>query len=253
MVNGLNTQYMQNAQYQAQQVSSPQVQTSTAPSGAVCINIYNPTTTNGQPIYNQNSYYTPGAPVYPYQPKSVVDNGNSGVVANANSSANVNVTTPSGLNNNQGTIPQGNNQAVQQPEQGSQPKAKDEETAKKVILTDEYIMSLENYLNDENPKIRLMGIKEVLDRFKEDKSRASDMALTALMNKALQDPSATVRYISLAILDSGYATGNEETVQILKNMQANSDKQYAEDSLAASDVLLKMSHNTVEVPKGTGW
>lgn len=249
MVNGLNTQYLQNNQYQVQQPSAPQVQTSQAPSGAVCINIYNPTSTNGQPIYNQNSYYTNGAPTYPYQPKSVVEQGQGNTGSSA--SANVSVTTPNGLNSNQGAIPQ--TVAPQTTQQTAQPQVKNEEKTKKVILTDEYIMSLENYLNDENPKIRLMGIKEVLDRFKEDKTRAGDMALTALMNKALQDPSSTVRYVSLAILDSGYATGNNETVQILKNMQQTGDKEFAEDALAASDVLLKMSHQTIEVPKGTGW
>lgn len=252
MVNGLNTQYLQSNQYQVQQPSAPQVQTSQAPSGAVCINIYNPTSTNGQPIYNQNSYYTNGAPQYPYQPKSVVEQGQNQGTSGSSASANVNVTTPNGLNNNQGAIPQTIN-VVPQTAGQTAPQQKNEEKTKKVILTDQYIMSLENYLNDENPKIRLMGIKEVLDRFKEDKSRAGDMALTALMNKALQDPSSTVRYVSLAILDSGYATGNNETVQILKNMQQTGNKEFAEDALAASDVLLKMSHETIEVPKGTGW
>ena len=116
-----------------------------------------------------------------------------------------------------------------------------------------YIKNLESYLRSNNTNIRQSAVKELLMRFKEDKSRAKDPALTALMNKALQDPLSSVRYMAFAILDAGYATGNEETIQILKNIQANSDKEYAEDSHAVSDILLKMSHETVEVPKGTGW
>ncbi len=57
-----------------------------------------------------------------------------------------------------------------------------------VALTDEYIMSLENYLNNQNTDIRLMAAKEVLTRLDEDKSRFDDAALNALLNKMLQDP-----------------------------------------------------------------
>ena len=40
--------------------------------------------------------------------------------------------------------------------------------SKTVPLTDEYIKSLENYLNSQDSKVRLMGAKDVLERFKED-------------------------------------------------------------------------------------
>ena len=111
----------------------------------------------------------------------------------------------------------------------------------KVPLTDEYIMSLENYLNNQNPKIRLMGAKDVLDRFKEDDTRSTDIALTALLNKILQDPTETVRFMGLTTLDLGYAKGDDLTVQLLKQIQQDSTGSYGEDSLLASQILLRMS------------
>ena len=54
---------------------------------------------------------------------------------------------------------------------------------KVVALTNEYIMSLENYLNNPNTEIRLMAAKEILTRLDEDKERFDDAALNALLNK----------------------------------------------------------------------
>ena len=62
-----------------------------------------------------------------------------------------------------------------------------------VVLTDEYIKSLENYLNNPNDEIRLMASKEILMRLDEDKDRYNDAALNALLNKMLQDPSKLIR------------------------------------------------------------
>ena len=128
---------------------------------------------------------------------------------------------------------------------------KDKKTKEKVILTDDYIKSLENYLNNQDAKIRLTAAKELLDRFKEDKTRKADPALTALLNKTIQDPKASVRYIGLTILDTNYAQGNEETVNILKQLQNRPDLEYGEDSRLASQILLKMSGQRVEVPDDT--
>ena len=50
-----------------------------------------------------------------------------------------------------------------------------------VNLTDEYIMSLENYLNNPNTEIRRMATKEILTRLDEDKTRYDDAALNALV------------------------------------------------------------------------
>ena len=109
-----------------------------------------------------------------------------------------------------------------------------------VALTDEYIMSLENYLNNPNDELRLMAAKEILTRLDEDKNRYDDAALNALLNKMLQDPSKLIRLAALSAFASQLASGNEYTVQLLQNIQANpnADK---EDALQAADILLKMS------------
>ncbi len=112
-----------------------------------------------------------------------------------------------------------------------------------VALTDEYIMSLENYLNNQNTDIRLMAAKEILTRLDEDKTRYDDAALNALLNKMLQDPQKLVRIAALSAFSSGLASGNDYTVQLLNNIQQNpnSDK---EDVVEAANILLKMSAQT---------
>lgn len=123
-----------------------------------------------------------------------------------------------------------------------------EKNAKKtkvVALTNEYIMSLENYLNNPNSDIRLMASKEVLTRLDEDRTRFDDAALNALLNKMLQDPDKLVRIAALSALSSQLASGNDFTVQLLHQIQQNpnSDK---EDVLQVADILLKMSTQTEE-------
>ena len=112
-----------------------------------------------------------------------------------------------------------------------------------VPLTDEYIKSLENYLNNPNDEIRLMASKEILTRLDEDKDRYNDAALNALLNKMLQDPSKLIRISALSAFSAQLASGNEYTVKLLQNIQANpnADK---EDVLQAADILLKMSAGT---------
>ena len=112
-----------------------------------------------------------------------------------------------------------------------------------VALTDEYIKSLENYLNNPNDEIRLMASKEILMRLDEDKDRYNDAALNALLNKMLQDPSKLIRVAALSAFASQLASGNNFTVELLHNIQTNpsADK---EDVLQAADILLKMSGGT---------
>lgn len=114
-----------------------------------------------------------------------------------------------------------------------------------VKLTDDYIKTLENYLNSQNADIRKMGAKEVLARLQEDDSRKNDVALNALVNKMLQDPSAPIKFIAMAALESGAATGDSTTVQILQQLQ-NSKTGYGQDSAKASNILLKMAGDKVE-------
>lgn len=117
-------------------------------------------------------------------------------------------------------------------------------TQKRVVaLTDDYIKSLENYLNNPNDEIRLMASKEILMRLDEDKERYNDAALNALLNKMLQDPSKLIRVAALSAFASQLASGNDYTVELLHNIQNNpsADK---EDVLQAADILLKMSGGT---------
>ena len=109
-----------------------------------------------------------------------------------------------------------------------------------VPLTDEYIKSLENYLNNPNDEIRLMASKEILTRLDEDKDRYDDAALNALLNNMLQDPSKLIRVAALSAFASQLASGNDYTITLLHNIQQNpnADK---EDVLQAADILLKMS------------
>jgi len=120
---------------------------------------------------------------------------------------------------------------------------KNTKETKIIALTDEYIKSLENYLNNPNQEIRLMASKEILTRLDEDKDRYDDAALNALLNKMLQDPSKLIRIAALSAFASQLASGNDYTVQLLHNIQSNpnADK---EDVLQAADILLKMSAGT---------
>ncbi len=122
-------------------------------------------------------------------------------------------------------------------------------TKKVTPLTNEYIQSLENYMNNDNPKVRLIGTKELLERFKEDENRKDNPSLMPLLNKALRDPSPAVRFLGLTALQLGYAVGNDETVTILKEIQSKNTDKIGEDSLLASEILLNMSGGQkVDVP-----
>lgn len=146
----------------------------------------------------------------------------------------------------------------------SPPPEEKKETEKREVvqLTDDYIRTLESYLDDKEDKdVRLMGAKEVLARLQEDESRKNDEGLNNLINKMLQDKYAPVRFIAMSALESGVAAGNEKSVELLKKIQEqktnnedatqedilnveNSLKK--EDALKASKILLRMSSNTIE-------
>ena len=122
----------------------------------------------------------------------------------------------------------------------------DKKVTKEIVqLTDDYIKSIENYLNSQDSEIRLMGAKEVAARLQEDKTRRDDKALTALINKMLQDPSQPVRFLALSMLDNRFCTGNDYTVKLLQGIQQTSSG-YGQDALQASQILLKMTGQTVK-------
>lgn len=119
------------------------------------------------------------------------------------------------------------------------------EKKKVVELSDDYIKTLENYLNSQDVEVRKMGAHEVVNRLSEDKSRNDDPALTALVNKMLQDPSTAIRTIALSLVESRSILGDDLTVNLLKKMQ-NSKDGFGLDANQATSALLKMAGKTVE-------
>ena len=130
-------------------------------------------------------------------------------------------------------------------ELNAKPEDSTTEKRKVVLLSDEYIKTLENYLNSQDIEVRKMGAHKIVDRLEEDSSRKDDPALTALVNKMLQDPAMSIRAIALSIVESGILSGNNETAEILKNIQS-SDKGYGLDATQATSALLQMAEKTVE-------
>ncbi len=231
----------QNVNYQTQAIQQPIVNYQTQPQSVqvpnysgVNIQIFNPSvaTPGGSPVYNVNApqYQTPSC--YP----AGYYTGQYGPANNQNGQYN-------GLNQNSSDINTNTNTNT------TNTTIVEEKTKKEkrniVELTDSYIRNLENYLNSQDKEIRLMGAKEVVARIEEDESRKDDKALTALTNKMLQDPCTEIRIMALAMLNSRKITGDDYTTKVLQTMQ-QSDSGYGQDSLAASEILLKMSGQTVQ-------
>ena len=209
-----------SAQPQLQMIPPQTVQVPSNTSG-VNIQIFNPTVaapgSTGQTYnVNQPCYYPAG-----YYTGQMGQNGNNNV-----NSTDENKKTISDTNTSTDTT---------------------KKTEKKNIvqLTDQYIMNLENYLNSQDKEVRLGAAKEVYARLEEDPTRKDDKALTALINKMLQDPASEIRMIALAALDGRYVTGDDYTVGLLQNMQKNSGG-YGQDGVDAANILLKMSGKQVE-------
>lgn len=205
----------------------PQQQSVQVPNySGVNIQIFNPSVTPpgaNAPVYNVNapSYQTAPAQSYPanYYTQQLAK------PAATEESKNVTNTTTNITTNKEET--------------------KKTEKRQIVELTDDYIRNLENYLNSQDKELRFMGAKEVVARLEEDDSRKDDKALNALINKMLQDPYSKVKFLAMAALQSRMVTGDPLTVQLLTNIQ-NTSSGYGQDSLMASDILLKMSGQTVE-------
>lgn len=123
---------------------------------------------------------------------------------------------------------------------------KDKPTKDIVLLTDEYIKTLENYIRNDNPDIKLMGAKELMKRFREDESRKNDPALTSLLNLVLQSKYSPVKMVGLSILNGGWAQGDALTQQLLAQIQQSSSG-YGLDALDAANAALKTAGKTVKV------
>lgn len=213
----------QNTVYPQYQPAPQQPQNVQVPATAAGVNIqiFNPSVStpgSAPATYNVN------APSYPsnYYTNSV---GNDGKLHPNN---NTNINTNNNVNNS------------------SEPQEKTKTEKRKVVeLTDQYIMNLEQHLNSQEKAVRLKAAKEVYSRLEEDDSRFDDKALTALINKMLQDPSGEVRLIALSALDSRICKGDDYSVNVLQNMQ-NSKESNGQDAIDASNILLKMSAREVE-------
>lgn len=206
--------------------------------GAVSINIMNPTVGMTNPMcqpYQNGIYQYPTTSYYNAQPTQ------QQMPYPMNYNNNVNTNNLNSLPNNE-SLPTPPAPVVENTSKTEENKQDTKaEVKEKIPLTDDYIKTLENYLNSQDSKIRLMAAKDLLERFKEDPARKTDVALTALLNKILQDPNSAVRFLGLTTLDAGYAKGDEKTIQLLKNIQADGQKSYGEDSSLASQILLRLS------------
>ena len=201
----------------------------------VNIQIFNPSAVApgaNPPVYNVNAPHYTTQPTYPqgYYTNNWGPNGQGANNTNDNATrVDVNGVNTTNTNSTTTTVNE------------------DKKTVKKevIMLTDSYIKNLENYLNSQDKEVRLMGAKEVAARLQEDPSRRDDKALTALINKMLQDPSQPIRFLALSMLDLRYCTGDDYTVGVLQNMQQSSSG-YGQDGLQASQILLKMSGEPVK-------
>lgn len=241
-------------QYQPTPQQQPQAQNQNiqVPSSAsgVTIQIFNPsvqTPGSQAPTYNVNApcypsgYYTGqmGQDGKIHTTGGNIDNNGGTIDGNVNTGTN---TGTIGNNNNNTTTT--NNTTNVNGNENNENKKKTEKR-KIVQLTDDYIRNLESYLNSQDKGVRLSAAKEVYARLEEDDSRHDDKALTALINKMLQDPSEEIRILALSALDSRICKGDDYTVGVLQNLQKNTGG-YGQDAVDATQVLLKMSGKQVE-------
>lgn len=147
-------------------------------------------------------------------------------------------------------------QPMTKPAEQEEPTTGKKKTKVVTALTDDYIKSLENYLNSSDVEDRRSGVAELMQRFEEDPSRKNDLALNNLLNKALQDPSPKVKMIACLICESELAKGNAKTRELLTKISHEKDfcGQLAD---TAREGLLKLTHEdetieTNEVKKEKG-
>ena len=243
--NTLSNQYPQNIAAQAPIANSyPQAQYPAMSPNAVNINIVQPQAFAGPPAsINSGAVQS----LYPYNSLYGNPQGMANYPANYNNMLVNSQTKPE--NNERNAL--GDAQMAQKtdnPIENKENKDKKDDKPKTITpLTDEYVKSLENYLDNDNSKVRLIGAKELVERLKEDENRKDNKSLIPLLNKTLKDTSPSVRFLGLTALQLGYCTGDDETVKILKEIQAQNKDKFGQDSLLASEILLKMAAPQAEV------
>ena len=203
----------------------------------------NPPTNGVKDTNGQNGFYDKDGKYHQY---AKGPNGELGYYDEQGKFHPVDPNNPQGPANNKET--EKNTENITSTEKTSEQSGSDgakTEKKKVVMLSNDYIKSIENYLNSQDLEVRKMGAHEVVDRLAEDSSRNDDPALTALVNKMLQDPSASIRAIALSLVESRAILGDNLTEKILKNMQ-KTDKALGLDANQATSALLKMAQKTVE-------
>ena len=109
---------------------------------------------------------------------------------------------------------------------------------------------MESYLRSQDSHIRQTGITELIKRFEEDNTRYNDPALTALLNLALQDPTPNNRVLAMSVIAGGSATGDNNTIKILEELQ-KSDKLFGQEAIMANKSLIKTAQTRTQVPDTT--
>ena len=208
--------------------------------------------------YPQTSLYSSpskqaasGVNIYIYNP-SAIGGPSSNSTANANYTLPPNTAMPAVA---QTTVPNYTplqkvsiaNSPLLNENVATETKAEKQKTKKVVQLTDDYIKTLESYLRSPDSNVRKTGVKELIKRFEEDDSRYEDPALTALLNIALQDPDENNRMLAMSPIAAGSAHGDENTIAILKPLQA-SDKLYGQEAVMANNALLKSAQTMTTIP-----
>jgi hypothetical protein len=126
-----------------------------------------------------------------------------------------------------------------------------------VILTDEYIQKLDNFLSSDDSELREYAASEVIKRLDEDKTRHDDKALNALINKMILDPyDHKVRERGLLALDSQLASGDENTKTVLNMLKQDPnlldrDKGIIETALMQMDTKTTLVNSPVATSTGT--
>ena len=159
-MNNLNT----NQNYMYPQNASP---------NAVSINIISPqaygsTPNCTQPIQTGNFYpmygtnVNPSLPLYPANYNNMI---NTPYTQYQNSPMNAYGDTNLMEKTKNPTVE--DKTETQETEKTEEKKDKNKKEKKITPLTNEYVQSLENYMNNDNPKIRLIAAKDLMERFKE--------------------------------------------------------------------------------------
>lgn len=201
-------------------------------------------------LYDKSGQAASGVNIYIYNPSAIggpTSNSNASATYNTNPSDSQVIPSNPVINNNV-SVPEQTPVANTPITPQETVKTDSKQRTKKVVeLTDNYIKTLESYLRSPDAELRKTGIKELIKRYEEDPSRYNDPALTALLNIALQDPESDNRIFAMSPMASGSATGDENTIKILQNLQS-SDKMFGQEAKMANDALLNAAQTRIDIP-----